>query len=362
MTNFYMVKPNGIETTVDEFQVSLMEQKTQGVEGFGEYMDIANEIRENSVDYNVMGRDITPYVNEDGQIRLRLDEQDFKVTDWSLNQLSTRLGVPANYAMKMADANKADLFSANFQSWIDSHKSANNFFVRTYDDTIRGFLTDSYFPSGMENVLPTFRDALQTSNMNFQVHKGIINPEYANIRVVSDRVIDIGGDPHFVGMGITTSDVGRAATKIEFFVYRSACTNGMLFGKHGGIVFRQKHTSRHFTTKEHYFAEMRNGLADIDRLADYAEQLLKEANRYKVGDKDIQQIINQFKQYGGSSVKEMEFIEQEVKNRMPIYDNVQASLWSVSNAFTEVAQLFPADKSELLENYAGHMLHARIAA
>lgn len=362
MTKFYVLKPNGIGSTIDQFEVKDMVRKTHDIEGFSEFIDIANDIKESATDYNLMGIDLKPFVDDKGMIRLKAEDKVFGLTDWSLSQLSQKMGVPANYAQRMADAGKRDLFVQNFESWIDSHHAGKNFFVRTVDDTIRGFLSDSYFPSDTEMLLPVFRDALQSTNMNFQVHKGIINPEYTNIRVISDREINVGGDPHFVGMSMTTSDVGRAATKIEFFIYRSACTNGMLFGKHGGTLFRQKHVSRHMTTPEHFIEEMKDGLKDLDRLTVYAEDLLKEANQYRISKEEVQRIVNQFKAYGFGNQKELEFIQEEVDNRIPIYDSIETSLWGVSNAFTEVAQLFGADKSEQLENYAGHILHARLAA
>lgn len=361
MTDFYVIKPNGIGSTIDKFDINELTKKTNEVEGYSNFMDQANAIAESAKDYNALGMELLPFVDEEGQIRLKMEDKVFGLTDWSLSQLSQRLGVPAGYATKLADAGKRGLFVENFKSWIESHHAGKNFFVRTVDDKIRGFLSDSYFPSDTEMILPVFRDALQSTNMNFQVHKGIINPEYTNIRVVSDKEILVGDDPHYVGMSVTTSDVGRAATKIEFFIYRSACTNGMLFGKHGGQLFRQKHTSRHLTTPEHFVAEMKDGLKDIDKLTVYAEDLLKDANRYKVTDNEVQSIINNFKSFGFGSMKEMEFIEEEIMNRMPIYDNVEKNLWSVSNAFTEVAQLFNVDKSEQLENYAGHILHSRLA-
>lgn len=362
MTNFYVIKPNGIGSTIDEFDVKLSNNKTNAIDGFSDFMDIANGIAESATDYNALGNELRPFVDESGQIRLEVQDKTLALTDWSLSQLSQRLGVPASYATRMANAGKRDLFVQNFQSWIDTHHAGKNFFVRTVDDTIRGFLSDSYFPSDTEMILPVFRDALQTTNMNFEVHKGTVNPEYTNIRIISDREIRVGDDPHFVGISITTSDVGRAATKIEFFIYRASCTNGMLFGKHGGQLFRQKHTSRHFTTQEHFLDEMTASLGQIDHLADYAENILREANQYKISSDEMQRIINQFQSYGFGSKKEMEFINEEVMNRIPIYDNVENSLWSVSNAFTEVAQLFNIDKSEHLENYAGHILHSRIAA
>lgn len=362
MTNFYIVKPNGIKSTLDQFEVTRASSKTHDIEGFNQFVESANEIKSSALDYNALGMELKPFVDESGMIRLKMQDQTFGLTDWSLSQLSQKMGVPASYAQKMADAGKNSLFVENFESWIDSHHAGKNFLVRTVGDTVRGFLSDSYFPSDTDMILPVFQDALQSTNMNFQVHKGILNPEYTNIRVVSDKVIHVGDDPHYVGMSVTTSDVGRAATKIEFFIYRSACANGMLFGKHNGILFRQKHVNKHMTTPEHFIEEMKQGLKDIDKLTVFAEDLLKDANRYTIEKDEVQRIINQFKAFGNGSKKDIEFLQEEVKNRLDIYDNVKPTLWGVSNAFTEVAQLFAVDKAERLENYAGHILFSRLAA
>jgi hypothetical protein len=340
----------------------LTEKKTSNIEGFDSFIDTANEIHLASKDYRFLGNEIKPFVDSDGLIRVNLGDENFQLTDWSLSQLAQKLGVPAAYATKMADAGKRDLFVANFQSWIDSHHAGKQFFVRTYGDTVRGFLSDSYFPTDTHSILPLVRDSLQTTNMNFQVHKGAINPEYTNIRMVSDREIRVGDDPHFVGMSVSTSDVGRASMKMEFFVYRQACTNGMLFGKHSGILFQKTHKSRHLSDNDHFLKEVQYGLKDLDALALTAENMLRDAHNYKLKDDDMNRIIREYRAYARIGEKESDGLRDNLNNFMTGYDTVKPTLWSVSNAFTEMAQQHKIEKSEVMENFAGHLLFSRLGA
>lgn len=361
---FYTVKPNGIHSTVDEFSVMPELQNTRNIAGFDQFLLTSQKIDEEAKDHRVLGSEIEPMVDEDGLIKIRLGGKDgdyYNITDWSLNQLSQKLGVPSGYAVKMAEANKRELFILNFKSWIDTHHAGKYFLVRTHGNTVRGFLSDSYYPTDTNRILPIMQKGLESTNMDFRVHKGIINPEYTNIRIVSDRVIHVGDDPHFMGVSMSTSDVGRASMKMEFFVYRSACTNGMLFGKHGGVLFRKKHTSRHMTDSSIFEAEVASGLHGLDGLADYTENLLKDANRYTLKDDEMNRIIGEYKAFTGAGDKEIKTVEETIKDFLPRYNNVDKTLWSVSNAFTEMAQLVPLDKGEMMENFAGHLLHKRLA-
>lgn len=359
--NFYLAKQNGIQMTDDRFQTRVMEKKTHNIEGFDAHIETAHQIKRDSEDLKVRGIDLVPFVNEENRIQLRVGDRPFYLSEWSLQQLSQKLGVPSVYATKMADAGKRDLFVQNFESWITSHHAGKEYLVRTYNNTVRGFLSDSYFPTDMDLVLPTIREGLQRTNMNFAVQKGIVNPEYANIRFVSDRPVMVGDDPHFTGISISTSDVGRASLKLEFFVYRSACTNGMLFGKHGGELFRKKHTNKNLTEKTYFMAEMDKSLKDLDTLVLTAENMLREATTYKLTDAKMDEIINTYKRFAGVGQATADNITSMVRARMDAYDKVEPTLWSVSNAFTEVAQDFHIDKAEVLENFAGHLLMTRLA-
>lgn len=364
-TQFYTVRENGIRSTVDQFEIIPQQPKTGEIAGFAEFVTAAEEIDDQSTDYRLLGMEIRPFVDDSGLIKVRLGGEGgdlFNITDWSLSQLSQKLGVPSGYAMKMAEAGKRDLFVRNFQSWIDSHHAGKYFMVRTHGDTIRGFLSDAYSATDTNRILPIMKQGLQASNMNFNVHKGIINPEYTNIRVISDKVIHVGDDPHFTGISMSTSDVGRAAMKMEFFVYRSACTNGMLFGKHGGVLFHKKHTSRHLTDMANFEEEVRLGMADLDKLTTYAEDLLKESSIYKLQQGDMNRIMNEYRAFAGIGEREAVTVEETIKSFMPSYDRVDATLWSASNAFTEMAQLVPLDRGEKMESFAGHLLHKRLNA
>lgn len=362
-TDFYTVKSNGIRSTIDEFNVMPQLEKTSNISGFDSFVNTAHAIEEAAEDFRVIGNDIQPFVGDDGLIKVNIGGKDghtFNITDWSLAQLSQKLGVPSSYAVKMADAGKRNLFVQNFQSWIDSHHAAKWFLVRTHGDTIRGFLSDAYHATDTGIILPLMQEGLQSTNMNFNVHKGIINPEYANIRVVADRHIQVGNDPHFMGVSLSTSDVGRASMKMEFFVYRSACTNGMLFGKHGGTLFQKKHTSRHLAEPGNFENEVRKSLSNLDNLIVYAEDILKESSVYKLKQGEMERIVNEYRTFAGVGAKETEAITESLKDFMPIYNNIDPTLWSVSNAFTEMAQLHSLDKAEKMESFAGHLLHKRL--
>lgn len=370
MADLYVMTQSGLQKANDTFvrmnpnwlkhekEVVATNDFRRDIKGFDQYLDLSRDIKDRSEDLNVIGLEMKPFVDENG-IQLLVGDKPYKLTEWSLGQLSQKIGVPAGYAISMAEAQKYDLFVQNFQSWIDSHVAGKRFLIRTYGDSVRGVLSDSYQTTDTDFVLPLLREGLETTNMNFKIDKAIMNPEYTNMRVVSDTQIDIGGDPHFVGFSFITSDVGRAAMKVEFFVYRWKCSNGMMFGKHGGVIFRAKHTNKNFHDPNVFKEQVVASLANTPMLIEQTKEALKHANAKELKDEDVIRIIDQYKAYTGSGKKDSEYVHELVKERMNVYNNVRPTLWSVANAFTEIAQGFQVDKAERMEDFAGHLLFSK---
>jgi hypothetical protein len=354
MADIYTLTQAGLKKTNDMFNRTNTELH-QNIGGFDAYLETANEIKNNSEDFNVMGSEIVPFVDEFGAA-IRIDGKRYGLSEWSLQQFSSKLGIPFGYSNKMLTAGKKSLFVQNFQSWINSDAYGKKFLIRTHGDNVRGVLTDKYEPTDMDYTLPLFRKGLQSTNMNLRIDKGIINPEYMNMRVISDDHIDVGGDPHFVGMQLTTSDVGRSSLKAEFFIFRERCENGMLFGKHGGIIFKKVHTNKTITDPNVFVEDFVASLENLDGLVAKTKEALLHANAHTLKDEDIKKVIESYKSFAGVGKKEVEFLQQEVTDRMNVYNNVQPTLWSVSNAFTELAQQYPAQKAEVMESFAGHVL------
>lgn len=358
MAELYVMTQTGLQRANDTFNRSTEEAFHRNIAGFDDYLNLANSIKEDSRDIKVYGNDLKPLIDENG-IQLLVGDEPFKVTEWSLSQFATKVGVPYSYAVNMAENRKYDLFKMNFQSWIDSHAAGKEFLVRTYGSFARGVLSDSYQPTDVDFVLPLFRDGLQTSNMNFKIDKGIMNPEYTNIRVIADRQIDVGGDPHFVGFNFVSSDVGRASLKMEFFIYRYKCSNGMMFGKHGGELIKIKHTNKNFYDPNVFIDTVAASMSNLDYLVDKATEALVNANRRTLSDKDIELIIQQYKSFTGAGKRDTEFVANLVKERMTAYNTVKPTLWSATNAFTEIAQELKLDKAEAMEQFAGHLLFSK---
>lgn len=354
MAEIYTLTQSGLQKTNDVFNRTKTELH-QNIGGFENYLEEAINIKNNSQDFDVMGAELVPFVDENG-VALKIDGRRFNLTEWSLQQLASKLGIPYGYATKMLTADKKALFIQNFQSWINSHAVGKHFLIRTCGDNVRGVLSDKYEPTDMDYTLPLFQQGLQSTNMNMRIDKGIINPEYMNMRVISDNHIDVGGDPHFVGVQLTTSDVGRSSLKAEFFIFRERCENGMLFGKHGGILFKKVHTNKMITDPNVFIDDFVASLTNLDDLVAKTQESLIDANARTLKDEDIKKIIEGYKSFAGVGKKEIEFLQEEISDRMNAYDNVKPTLWSVTNAFTELAQQYPVQKAETMESFAGHIL------
>lgn len=360
MDSLYVIGKAGLKKADDTYARFGKETPwSRKIGGLDQFITKSLSIKEKCEDVNVNGKDLKPIIDHEG-IKLKVGDQPMQLTEWALMQFSNKVGIPSNYALSMAKAGKHELFLRNFESWLDSHHAGKPFLVRMHDDHIRGVLGPTYTPVDADFLLPRLQTGLQASNMNFRVDRGVVNPEYSNVRIISDHHIDIGGDPHFVGFRARSSDVGRSSIRVEFFVFRSRCENGMLFGRHGGILVDKIHTSKDML-KEGYFEQLLyEQLGRVDELVALTKEHLRDAQAKNLRDEDIQKVIDRFKSQSGFGKKDTEALFTEVKPRATAYgDNL--TVWSVSNALTELAQHYPVERMEKIEDFAGDLLFARIA-
>lgn len=358
--DFYVVSDHGIRTVENIYKIKETDDLpfTKQVNGLQKFIHKADHIKTNSFDQTITGRSVSVRANDRG-IQLEMNGTPFHLTSWSLNQLSAAMHIPSRYAQEMVKHKKYELFNDNFSSWITSHGLDKVFQMRTYGNTVRGILSTDFVPVDVDFLLPLLQSGLSNSSMSFKIDRGTINPEFTNIRIISNHQIDVGGDPHFVGFRFATSDVGQSVVKFEYFIFRSMCSNGMFFGRKGGELFKKKHTTKDMVNQ--YYVENLIGGAfqNLDELVSSTSTALNKARDIKVTDEDVEKIMERFLSRTTFGKRRTEQLFGNVAV-LAKHQYEGDNLFSIANAITELAQGFDIKSQEEAESFAGDLLFMKL--
>jgi hypothetical protein len=179
-------------------------------------------------------------------------------------QIADRIGIPAKYYDRMMDGSEADvrLLTDNVNHWL--HSQPENRMLRTFDHpehhglgTARAFLSDRYKPLDnqqvAEAVLPVLSDHdLTIASADITEKKMYIKAYDPTMKRVIRRGDGLGYGQGFDfrggqkedvvhwGVAISNSEVGSGSLKVESFLFRSYCDNGLIFEQ----ISRRHHVGR----------------------------------------------------------------------------------------------------------------------
>lgn len=163
----------------------------------------------------------------------------FEPTNWAHSQIAQYTDIPSAYYSRIRGENP-DLLVRSVNHGFERAREAAKVqrrgggrLVRVHKDRLRAFVSDSYRRldnhSLAETILPVLVD------LGFDLGEGVIN-SYAltdqrlYIKVSTPRVQGEvkKGDVVQMGILVSNSDVGAGSLRVEPFLLRLACTNGMV--------------------------------------------------------------------------------------------------------------------------------------
>ncbi len=208
-----------------------------------EIINLANElkrIRDTSSDVILPSQSI--HAIED-QGTLKLDLQNFG--KWPLTrhggaQVAEKAGIPTLYFHKMLDAGKTDLAAQNVNGWFNTQE--DNRLVRIADGQVRAVLSDRYRQLDNYDLAMQVMDKAKNHGAIFQDCQLTDTRMYLKLTVPgqmedlkaqatpgSHERIDLNADdPVIPGLIVSNSEVGAGAFRVEPFVYRLMCKNGLI--------------------------------------------------------------------------------------------------------------------------------------
>ncbi len=267
------------------------------------------------------------------------------ISEFAFGQLCARLGIPASYVKKCFEYGKIDLALRNFQEWAG--EMTKRILIREYDGVVHAVLSDSYSKYDSYSVMKTLNNTVD--NKIYQPNQAFLSTDRLHLRYVNFNQLPIEDtSPLYAGFTVDSSDVGRGSLKMQFFLYRSVCTNGMVVSSLGGTLFHQNHMGSKISGGK---LELFNrALCDIDRLSEQAVQLVKKSQGHYLRDYELQMYLKK-------AERELKLSEKsQDKLRLLIDSNYSRNLWGVMNGVTELAQDFTLDTRLQLESWAGELL------
>jgi len=190
---------------------------------------------------------------------------ELTMTDHSIGQLCHKLEIGTSYIRKCLPF--PELVTKNLNHWIE-HTKNRNLMVRTKDDTARAILSDRY--KRIDNELVAVKTLNMLSKMGAKVEYGSYNGDQLNITATLPELEGEVQKDDLVtgGVTITNCEIGTSSLRVQPFVYRLVCTNGMVVPEYLG-TFLAKHVGKKLETPD----EDEQAIKVVDRMLEQMKAL-----------------------------------------------------------------------------------------
>ena len=287
--------------------------------------------------------EVARYTSDDKVVR------ELPMTDYSFSQLCAKLGISVSYMNKCKERGKIELIGDNINDWMQDFN--RDLFIRVYDGSIRGILSQKYSVLDTPDILNTASDYLDTEG--YKVTGSFLSPERLHLRAIPEDMLPIPQEDMFAGIQIDSSDVGRNTLSVKAFFYKLVCTNGLILP-----VASDLFVQRHIGIKPDDFKEgFKEGLKKLPMVAENFIAHVKVARNTKVS-------------YSFHNEEAVDKFTADMKNKAglgeedsrKVIDLMQYTYgdtkWGLVNSLTEVAQTKSLEQRINLEKYAGGLLVA----
>lgn len=183
--------------------------------------------RENSMDLLVDNRTLKAFPDENDGIRLSIPEYgEYPLIDWAHGQLADKLQIPRRYYERMRTSGKTDLLAENINAWLTENKKR---LIRILDGKIRAILSDRYRIMDNYDLLFLALEEFKRKE-TVEVYRADLTETMLYLKAV-DRTLTASireDDIVYGGLILRNSEVGASAFRVEPFILRKVCGNGLI--------------------------------------------------------------------------------------------------------------------------------------
>lgn len=280
-----------------------------------------------------------------------------KLNRWSFKQLCSKnlLGIPYIYMKKCIDSSSPEIQNL-FEQNVNTHLSKINkaACIRLYLDEkdqlyVRGIVSPSYSIFDSHSVLETMMDTMdgpQFSRYQFQIMGHHIDETGVQARFVLPDKMDIDGEDLFAGFIVTSGEIGNRNLKVQFFIWKEVCSNGLVVAKGIGNMLMKRHRG---ICEDSFISSLEDTVKMLPKFSESAKAIVHESRGKALSRDAIRHLLDRFE----STVK----ISKEEREKITdlTFNQYGATRWGYINALTEFAQdeRFDIDTRTEIETYAG---------
>jgi len=151
---------------------------------------------------------------------------EYPLTDWAHGQLADKLGIPRKYYQRMMDSKKLRLLAENVNAWLSEDGRR---LIRILDGKIRAVLSDRYRMMDNYDLVFLALDEFKRKEM-VEIYRIDLTETMLYLKAIDRTLADSvrDGDIVYGGLIIRNSEVGASALRVEPFILRKVCNNGLI--------------------------------------------------------------------------------------------------------------------------------------
>jgi hypothetical protein len=154
------------------------------------------------------------------------DYGEYPLTDWAHGQLADKLGIPRKYYQRMLDSRKFRLLAENVNAWLNEGERR---LIRILDGKIRAVLSDRYRMMDNYDLVFLALEEFQRKE-TVEIYRIDLTETMLYLKAIDRTLTDSikDGDIVYGGLIIRNSEVGASALRVEPFILRKVCSNGLI--------------------------------------------------------------------------------------------------------------------------------------
>jgi hypothetical protein len=183
--------------------------------------------KENSLDLIVESENLWAIPDEEEGVRLGIpDKGQWYLTEWAHLQLAEKLGIPKKYYDRMRESGKIELLADNINAWLHGKERR---LLRILDGKIRAILSDRYRIIDNYDLVFLALDEFKKKE-TVEIYRIDLTETMLYLKAI-DRTLTASireEDIVYGGLILRNSEVGASALKVEPFILRKVCSNGLI--------------------------------------------------------------------------------------------------------------------------------------
>jgi len=183
--------------------------------------------KENKLDLIVDSSTLKAIPDEKDGIRLEIPEYgEFPLTEWAHDQLADKLEIPRKYYERMKSLGKSELLAENVNAWLGEKERR---LIRILDGRIRAILSDRYRMMDNYDLIFLALDEFKKKE-GVEIYRIDLTETMLYLKAIDRTLAESIREEDVVygGIIIRNSEVGASALRIEPFILRKVCSNGLI--------------------------------------------------------------------------------------------------------------------------------------